>query len=235
MKKPLRRLLALIMSLTTFVSAISTVSATQAAHNSARQSALIEKDREELYQLLVDQLAAQDALEYIDQFTYLIDATINEKYSVATTYANTKKYAPNGGCVVGANSQYQREAEYLNPDQTQELYLNRYGAEALLRDLFISAGIDAAWALAKKTILKKILNQFPASILLTYITLPQFLQSANQLTLWSKITIGVDGCIISSVYDKQNMNTITIMWPWKTQYIDLSIYPSNEHPTHKLH
>lgn len=47
--------------------------------------------------------------------------------------------------------------------------------------------------------------------------------------LWDRVDVDVDGCIESALYDKQEMKTVTVLWPWTdAPYADLQIYPEDE-------
>lgn len=177
----------------------------------------IEAERAELYEYLVAQLSAQDALEYIDRFEYLIDYTIQHKYPSENqinvpnaTNEQTRYYAPKGGYVVAEYPNYwDRYVEYLNTADTLALYKERNGSESVILSFLVGKGVGFVTKLSESW----------GNLL----ALTSFVNEINQAKNWEKINVGYEGCMINSIYDHFDLKTITVMWPWTDEpYIDLS-------------
>lgn len=232
MKNYLQRSIAFCLIL---ACAVSIIPAASAAHKTVTEdeqvsrSQEIELRREELYDFLKMQLDAQNAGEYIDQFSYLVDMTIQQEYYPAT-YANSERvYAPHGGWVYSDTMNYTRECEYLNAEDTQTLYNNRGSSLERFIVSLSSIGINTAWDEIKKSIVAlKGVSDVAAPYLLVHSLAMLCVEYLND-AMWEKINIGTDGCVISSVYDKLELRRINVFWPWTDlPYIDTSIYPASE-------
>lgn len=230
MKKTLKRMASVIVSLALLISVIPAASATGHANYSATQLAQIETERSELYRVLEKKLAVQNAEEYIDQFSYLVDMTINQKYYPDASPAaseNPMHYAPNGGWVYGIDGYYQREAEYFPMEETASIYQASHSPSSMLKTALISAGLTATWEKSKIELIKNIGSTIGPLLSLSALMLE--LESYSTEMMWSDIVIGQEGCIISALYDNQEMRTITVFWAWNDDpHINLAIYPEAE-------
>lgn len=177
----------------------------------------VEAERAELYEYLVAQLSAQDALEYIDHFEYLIDYTIQHKYASENQMSvpnaineQTRYYAPDGGYVVGEYANYwDRYVEYLNTDDTLGLYKERNSTENIIKSYLVGKGVGFLTNLSGSW--GKLLS------------ITALVNEINQEMNWEKIDVGHEGCMINSIYDHFDLKTITVLWPWTDEpYIDLS-------------
>lgn len=232
MKKIGRRIMSGILCLACIICLSPAAFAAETSTYSDAQLAQIEREREALYSFLEEQLAAQDALQYIDEFAFLVDMTINSKYNINTSSARARVYAPNGGFVYGYDTDYIREAEFMNTEVTQELLQYQDSPADVILEALADYALGKAWdALKQEFRIVTIEDLFPeiSSVmpLLSCYDVCEFLQDLSMAMMWERCEDS--GSILTSLYDKGEMRTTTVVWPWsKEPYIDLSIFPSDE-------
>ena len=174
---------------------------------SAEMLAIIDAEREELYKNLVSQLEAQDALDKIDHFMFLIDDTINAKYysnvnSVAETTSSNKAYAPHGGWYYVENSQIRTEARYYSVEATAQ-FAKRTDLTASAIVSFVASKIKV-----ENIIIKKALT------IISVIEAFSFLNSLKNAMIWDDIVVNEDGFMVISTFDKFDETTTTVEWEW---------------------
>ena len=198
---------------------------------SVAELAEIESRREELYELLKLQLEAQDALEYMDQFSYLVEMTIEQEYYSDTDTNRALYYAENGGWVYSDNLNYTRECEYFNSEDTEGMYNTRYKPLDEIVDFLGAIGVGASWDIIKDDALR---DENPsggtaAEVYLTLGILALSLQDYVNDSMWEEIDLGSDGCVYNYVYDKMEEKPVVVLWLWDDEpYIDTSIFPGSE-------
>lgn len=226
MKKYFSRVMAFGLSLACAISMVPVAFASnETVHYSATELLQIEAEREDLNEFLRMQLEAQDALEYIDEFSYLVDYTINTKYYPQTRSKGVE--AENGGFAFGYDIYYQREAEFCNVQQTATLYQSANATPEVLYGILGNIGMGIKWENFKNEIIKQVAPGL--SSLFTAVTWAQYCNELNNAAMWGKITIGVDGCIANTLKDRVDMKEIYVVWPWdEMPYIDTSIFPDTE-------
>lgn len=233
MKKFLRRIVCGMLCLTCMIPFCSTAFAAETPHYSSSQLARIESEREELYDFLEMQLKAQDALEYIDEFSYLVDMTINHRYNLAPASNAAGRYrAPNGGFVVGADMYYQREAYFFPTEDTRAIADSLGDPKDTVKEDLIELGYDVLWdelldAGREKSGIKQLFGEIKK--LITLAKFVGILQTGYLSQMWIDVADGGTGAILNELYDKKNASTITVIWSWDDEpYIDLSIFPDDE-------
>lgn len=164
---------------------------------------MIERDRQMMYDDLAAQLEAQDALDKIDRFLYLIDASIQAKYysdAPMVTRSTTYQYsAPNGGWYKTTGTYADIETQFLNVDQTAVAKAERYNGKQSLIAGLLGVGLNAS----------NLIGGIGA--ILTISSLCNCLLDWLQ---WGDIQAGQDCVYITSSYDKLDLKTITLVWKW---------------------
>lgn len=181
---------------------------------SVEELEIIEEERKELTELLILQLEAQDALDQIDNFMFLVDQRIQQKY-----YPSTNKgvmyYAPDGGWLKGSRTYIEAEAQFFTTEDTQEIYQARYSSDEALQDLLVKLQIF-------------VMSNGHGTIGLV-LSLMRFSSAISNDMLWDGIDIGEEGVVVYAVYDTLDMKTTTVLWPWDDEpYIDVDSFDLND-------
>ena len=237
MKNLYKKVLCGFLSLVCMIPLSLTASATEATHFTEVELAIIDSEREKLYDFLEMQLAAQDALEYIDEFSYLVDMTINSRYGISNHASNDAPIdAPNGAFVYGDTAYWTREAEFIPEDVTTSIIATKDEPMEIILDELISAGYDAAWDKIKDELRIPeitIPGMDKIAPLITVTEICMLLNDINMAYQWQQVK--GSGCIINELEDKIDLKTIKVIWPWDPEpELDLSIFPDDEKLTYTL-
>ena len=201
MKRIFGTILALILICNTMsVSAINNDLYKDSASYPLEILSAIEQDRELMYQDLVSQLEAQNALDKIDNFMFLIEDSINAKYfpSAATEMSI---YAPYGGWYTCDNSSISMETRYYSVLATAALGKKTHA------DFLDIAGVLATFIKPTKTV----------EVIAKTIAILSGLKIANSFInylYWEDIQLGVDSVMVVATYDKLDLKTTTVTWKW---------------------
>lgn len=236
MKNLYKKVLCGVLSFVCMIPLSLTASAAEATHFTEAELAIIDSEREKLYDFLEMQLAAQDALEYIDEFSYLVDMTINSRYGISSHASNDGPIdAPNGAFVYGNTAYWTREAEFIPEDVTTAMIATKDEPIDIILAELESAGYDAIWDKIKEDL--RISVEIPGmdkvAPLITVTEICMLLNDINMAYQWQQVK--GSGCIINELYDKVDLKTIKVIWPWDAEpELDLSIFPDDEKLTYTL-
>ena len=208
--KTVKRMLSLLCAAAITFSMSTTMAFASNSNVQSRESvytteelAQIELERQELTEFLKAQLIAQNALYRLDEFMFLVDMTIQQRYYPSVTARATSYYAPAGGFLNGTATNAIIAAEFGDAEITEELYEARDSTEDALYDVLDNGssfiieffesnlnGYELAYSIAK---------------------LCKVLADKN---MWKQFNIGEDGIVIYASYDTLNLSTTTVFWPW---------------------
>ncbi len=161
--------------------------------------AAIETDRQRMYDDLVAQLEAQDAIDMLDYFLFLIDDTIQAKYFPAVQSASSDEYyAPDGGWYIATSSYVDMEAQFLDTHQTMVAKANRDSGLNKLITALAGVGLDALTVVGGMG---------------TILTIYGIGSACLDWMQWDDIEDG-DRIFIISSYDKLDLKTVTVVWEW---------------------
>lgn len=161
--------------------------------------AAIETDRQRMYDDLVAQLEAQDAIDMLDYFLFLIDDTIQAKYFPAVQSASSDEYyAPDGGWYIATSSYVDMEAQFLDEHQTMVAKANRNSGLNNLILTLAGVGLDALTVVGGMG---------------TILTIYSIGSACLDWAQWDDIEDG-DRIFIISSYDKLDLKTVTVVWEW---------------------
>ena len=236
MKNLYKKVLCGVLSFVCMIPLSLTASAAEATHFTEAELAIIDSEREKLYDFLEMQLAAQDALEYIDEFSYLVDMTINSRYGISSHASNDGPIdAPNGAFVYWNTAYWTREAEFIPEDVTTAMIATKDEPIDIILAELESAGYDAIWDKIKEDL--RISVEIPGmdkiAPLITVTEICMLLNDINMAYQWQQVK--GSGCIINELEDKIDLKTIKVIWPWDAEpELDLSIFPDDEKLTYTL-
>ena len=236
MKNLYKKVLCGVLSFVCMIPLSLTASAAEATHFTEAELAIIDSEREKLYDFLEMQLDAQDALEYIDEFSYLVDMTINSRYGISSHASNDGPIdAPNGAFVYWNTAYWTREAEFIPEDVTTAMIATKDEPIDIILAELESAGYDAIWDKIKEDL--RISVEIPGmdkiAPLITVTEICMLLNDINMAYQWQQVK--GSGCIINELEDKIDLKTIKVIWPWDAEpELDLSIFPDDEKLTYTL-
>lgn len=165
----------------------------------------IEAEREHLYDVILEQLEAQDAVEYFDRFRFLADNQIQIKYYSTNARATSTVLAPYGGWVCGSNSDIEMYVSYLDADKTMKLYKNR---NATLTENLLGSLV---WGILER--------------MLGFGHLGDIAGISNSISgalVWDEIMSGTGCAELYRTYDKHDSKDVYVMWEWtNTPYMTL--------------
>ncbi len=201
MKRIFGTILALVLICNTMsVSAVNNDICKDSVSYPSEMLIAIEQDRERMYKDLVSQLEAQNALDQIDNFMFLIEDSINAKYFPNATTEMTI-YAPYGGWYTRENSSISMETRYYSVPATAAL------GKKIPPDFLDIAGVLATFITPENIV----------QVVSKTIAVLSGLKIANAFInylYWEDIKLGVDSVMVVATYDKLDLKTTTVTWEW---------------------
>lgn len=166
---------------------------------SVDELAQIAEERQYLIDVLTKQLEVQDALDQLDDFMFLVDQTIQQKYYPNAGARATRYVATNGGFLYGTGTYVQIEAEFVTAKDAKKVYNARTLPEDKLKDVLNEVGMIFVG------------ESDPFSLALE---VSLFCQVVGEENMWKNINVGTDGVIFYGAYDTLDMRKTIVFWEW---------------------
>lgn len=166
---------------------------------SVDELAQIAEERQYLIDVLTKQLEVQDALDQLDDFMFLVDQTIQEKYYPNAGARATSYVASNGGFLYGTGTYVQVEAEFVTAQDAKKVYDARTLKREQLLDVLDKLGV----------VFTGKLNPYKKALEVSL-----FCQIVGEENMWKNINVGTDAVVFYGAYDTLNMKKTIVFWKW---------------------
>ena len=167
---------------------------------SVDELAQIAEERQYLIDVLTKQLEVQDALDQLDDFMFLVDQTIQQKYYPNAGARATYYKAEKGGFLYGTGTYVQVEAEFVTAKDAKEVYNARNLKREQLKELLDK--LDMIFVIEE-------LNPYKSALEVSL-----FCQIVGEENMWKNINVGTDAVIFYGAYDTLNMRKTIVFWTW---------------------